>query len=78
MWTGPAESATNIRWTREFWNAMQPFSSEAVYVNYLDTDDADRVQAAYDAATYRRLRLLKEKYDPENFFRVNQNIDLAT
>jgi len=77
MWTGPAESATNIRWTREFWNAMQPFSSEAVYVNYLDTDDSDRLQAAYDATTYRRLRLLKEKYDSENFFRVNQNIDPA-
>ena len=47
-------------------------------MNYLDTDDADRLQAAYDEATYRRLRLLKEKYDPENFFRVNQNIDPAT
>ncbi len=78
MWTDPAESATQIRWTREFWNAMQPFSTEAVYVNYLDTDDADRVQAAYDAATYQRLQLLKERYDPGNFFRVNQNIRPAT
>jgi FAD/FMN-containing dehydrogenase len=78
MWTDPVESATNIRWTREFWNAMQPFSSEAVYVNYLDTDDAERVQAAYDPATYRRLRQLKQRYDPGNFFRVNQNIGLAT
>jgi hypothetical protein len=74
MWTDPGESDRNIRWTREFWNAMQPFFSDAVYVNYLDTDDADRVQAAYAPATYERLRLLKEKYDPENFFRVNQNI----
>jgi FAD/FMN-containing dehydrogenase len=74
MWTDPAESATNIRWTREFWDAMQPFSSEAVYVNYLDTDDADRVQAAYAPATYQRLQLLKERYDPGNFFRMNQNI----
>ena len=78
MWTDPAESAINIRWTREFWSAMQPFSSEAVYVNYLDTDDADRVQTAYDPATYQRLQLLKERYDPGNFFRVNQNIGLAT
>ena len=74
MWTDPAESAVNVRWTREFWSAMQPFSSEAVYVNYLDTDDADRVPAAYDAATYQRLRLVKERYDPGNFFRMNQNI----
>jgi FAD/FMN-containing dehydrogenase len=77
QWTDPAESATNIRWTRELWSAMQPFSSEAVYVNYLDTDDADRIPAAYDAATYRRLRLVKERYDPGNFFRVNQNIGPA-
>jgi FAD/FMN-containing dehydrogenase len=74
MWTDPAASAANIRWTRELWSAMQPFSTEAVYVNYLDTDDADRVHGAYDAATYERLRRLKEKYDPQNFFRMNQNI----
>ncbi len=74
MWTDPAESAANSGWGRELWTAMQPFSSEAVYVNYLDTDDADRVPAAYDAATYQRLRQVKERYDPENFFRVNQNI----
>lgn len=77
MWTEPAETTTHIRWTRELWAAMQPFSSEAVYVNYLDTDDADRVEAAYGAATFQRLRLLKERYDPGNFFRVNQNIGPA-
>jgi hypothetical protein len=74
MWTDPAESAAQIGWTRGLWNAMQPFSSEAVYVNYLDTDDTDRVPAAYGAATYQRLRLLKERYDPGNFFRINQNL----
>jgi FAD/FMN-containing dehydrogenase len=77
MWTDPTATTTNITWTRELWNAMQPFATEAVYVNYLDTDDADRVQAAYGSATYQRLRRLKEKYDPENFFRVNQNIGPA-
>lgn len=46
---------------------MQPFSSDAVYVNYLDTDDPDHVPTAYGAATYQRLRLLKERYDPGNF-----------
>lgn len=74
MWTDPAESARQIGWTREFWNAMQPFSSEAVYVNYLDADEAERVPAAYGAATYQRLRRIKERYDPENLFRSNQNI----
>ncbi len=78
IWTDPAESAMHTRWAREFWEAMQPFSSEAVYVNYLDADDTDRVRAAYGTATYERLRLLKERYDPENFFRMNQNVGPAT
>ncbi len=78
MWTDPAASAANVRWTRELWSAVQPFASEAVYVNYLDTDDADRVQNAYEPETYRRLRLLKRQYDPENVFRGNQNIGPAT
>jgi FAD/FMN-containing dehydrogenase len=78
IWTDRAESATHIGWVRAFWQAMQPFSSEAVYVNYLDSDDTDRVQAAYGTTTHQRLRLLKERYDPENFFRVNQNIGPAT
>ena len=74
IWTDPAESATNTRWTRELWSAIQPFSSEGVYVNYLGADEADRVPEAYGAATYQRLRRIKERYDPGNFFRVNQNI----
>jgi FAD/FMN-containing dehydrogenase len=74
MWTDPAQSEANIRWTRELWKAVQPFSSEAVYVNYMDTDETDRLPAAYDAPTYRRLGEIKQRYDPENFFRVNQNI----
>jgi FAD/FMN-containing dehydrogenase len=74
IWTDPAQSAVNTRWTRELWSAMQTFSSEAVYVNYLDTDEGDRVPQAYGAATYQRLRRLKEQYDPGNFFRINQNI----
>jgi FAD/FMN-containing dehydrogenase len=78
IWTDPVEQATHVRWVRELWEAMQPYSTEAVYVNYLDADDADRVRSAYGGATYRRLQLLKEKYDPENFFRMNQNIGPAT
>jgi FAD/FMN-containing dehydrogenase len=78
MWTDPATSAANIGWAREYWEAMRPFSRDAVYVNYLDADDADRIPAAYEAATYEILRRVKEKYDPKNFFRVNQNIRPAT
>jgi FAD/FMN-containing dehydrogenase len=74
IWTDPADSTRNIAWTRELWSAVQPFSSEGVYVNYLGADEVDRVPEAYGAATYQRLRHVKERYDPANFFRINQNI----
>jgi FAD/FMN-containing dehydrogenase len=53
---------------------VQPQVSRAAYVNFLDTDDgADRVRAAY-GENYDRLVALKRKYDPKNFFRMNQNV----
>jgi Berberine and berberine like len=73
-WIDPAESEKNIRWTQDFWEAMQPFESEAAYVNYLDTEGEDRIKAAYGPAKYQRLVALKNKYDPTNLFRMNQNI----
>jgi hypothetical protein len=73
-WIDPAESEKNIRWARELWEAMKPFESESVYVNYLGTEGEDRVKAAYGPAKYERLVALKNKYDPTNFFRLNQNI----
>jgi FAD/FMN-containing dehydrogenase len=74
VWIDPAETDANIRWTREFMGAMQPFLAEAVYVNYLGevADDAG-VRSAY-GGKYERLAALKAKYDPTNFFRLNQNI----
>jgi hypothetical protein len=72
-WTDPAENDKNIQWTRRFWEAMQPYESEAVYVNYLDSDEPDRIRAAY-GETYERLVALKNTYDPTNLFRHNQNI----
>lgn len=72
-WTNPVENDKNIRWTREFWEAMRPYESEAVYVNYLDIDEQDRVSAVY-GETYERLVALKNSYDPTNLFRHNQNI----
>jgi FAD/FMN-containing dehydrogenase len=72
-WTDPAENDKNIRWTREFWEAMRPYESEAAYVNYLDIDEQDRSRAVY-GETYERLVALKNKYDPTNLFHHNQNI----
>lgn len=73
-WTDPAESERNIRWARDLWKAMQPFARDAVYVNYLDSDEQNRTEAAYGPENYTRLLALKNKYDPTNLFRMNQNI----
>ncbi len=73
MWTDAADSDANIRWTREFWDAMRPFLADALYVNYLSDTGEDLVRAAY-GRKYERLVALKNKYDPTNFFRMNQNI----
>ncbi len=53
---------------------MQPFTPNAVYVNYLDNEGEQRVREAYGDDTYQRLVALKNTYDPTNFFRLNQNI----
>ncbi len=63
-------------WAREFWTEMQAFASESVYLNFLGEEEGgtdELVQLAY-GANYERLRDLKRKYDPNNFFSVNQNI----
>jgi hypothetical protein len=73
LWTEPADSEANIRWTREFWQAMQPFLAEAAYVNYLGEVNEENARLAY-GRKYERLAALKAKYDPTNFFRMNQNI----
>jgi FAD/FMN-containing dehydrogenase len=77
IWTNPAETEANIAWTREFCDAMQPFLADAVYVNYLGDEGEERVRSAYSPATYARLAGLKQKYDPTNLFRLNQNIKPA-
>ncbi len=78
MWTDPHESERHIGWARDFWTAMQPFSAGGVYVNFLSNEGEDRVRAAYDPLTYERLVALKNRYDPTNFFRLNQNIKPTT
>ena len=73
----PAEGAKCARWAREFWEAMQPCSTGGVYVNYLgrEADEGpERIKAAYGTEKYARLVALKNRYDPTNLFRFNQNI----
>ena len=71
----PADATeANMQWARETSNAMRPFMSGAAYVNYLGADaGVEAVKAAYGPA-FERLVRLKERYDPHNVFRLNQNI----
>jgi FAD/FMN-containing dehydrogenase len=75
-WLDPADSDANIRWVRETFAALEPYMAPQVYVNYLgdDADDVARTRNAY-GPNYERLVELKRRYDPENLFRLNQNID---
>ena len=72
-WEDARDSERQIEWTRDFWTAVEPVTTGGVYVNYLGDEGADRVRAAY-GANYERLVALKNKYDPTNLFRLNQNI----
>ena len=60
-------------WVRGFWSALEPFH-ESVYVNFLMDEGQERVRQAYGPAKYERLVALKRQYDPDNLFRLNQNI----
>ena len=70
----PAKADALKKWGRAYWEAVHPYNLEGGYVNFLMDDEADgRVQATY-GPNYKRLTEVKRKYDPNNFFRVNQNI----
>jgi FAD/FMN-containing dehydrogenase len=72
QWTEGA-ATPHVEWTREFWNTVEPFASGA-YVNHLDAEEGTtRIRSAY-RRSFDRLVALKNKYDPTNLFRLNQNI----
>jgi FAD/FMN-containing dehydrogenase len=73
QWDRPDDDAANIAWTRALYASMTPHLERDVYVNDLGDDEGDRVGAAY-GANYGRLAAIKATYDPENFFRANQNV----
>lgn len=75
-WESAAEDQGCVAWAREFFAKSKPFASGGAYINFLTQDEADRVAFAY-GTTYDRLVELKRKYDPNNFFRMNQNIKPA-
>jgi FAD/FMN-containing dehydrogenase len=76
-WADPAETDTNIAWTRETHAALAPHLAERRWLNYLGDDQgADAVRAAY-GPNYDRLVEVKRRYDPDNVFHLNHNISPA-
>jgi FAD/FMN-containing dehydrogenase len=75
MWQDPADSEKNIEWARTCYRTAEPFL-KGVYVNYLGDEGETRIKSAY-GVNYERLRAIKKKYDPTNFFRLNQNVKPA-
>ena len=75
-WTDPAANDSAIAWTRAAWADMKPFSRGGIYLNFpgQGEDNEAMLRASYGDANFERLVAVKTKYDPENFFRLNQNI----
>jgi hypothetical protein len=69
----PAKSEQLTSWAREYWEDLHPHSAGGAYVNMMMEEGSDRVRDAY-GRNYDRLAEIKRRYDPENLFRVNQNI----
>ncbi len=72
----PANGPAITKWCKDYWDALHPYSAGGAYVNFMMDEGQDRVQATY-RDNYARLAEIKKKYDPTNFFRVNQNIHPA-
>jgi len=69
----PANANKITEWTKEYWEALHPYSSGGAYLNFIMNEGQERIKASY-RQNYDRLAKIKKKYDPNNFFRVNQNI----
>jgi FAD/FMN-containing dehydrogenase len=76
MWMDPdqATADAHFAWARELSEDMKPETTSGVYLNFQSDDDQDRVRSTYGPEKYARLVALKDKYDPNNLFRLNYNI----
>jgi FAD/FMN-containing dehydrogenase len=72
-WDEAKQDQACIDWARKFFAASKPYASAGAYVNFMTADESDRVAAAY-GGNYPRLASIKKRYDPDNVFRMNQNI----
>jgi FAD/FMN-containing dehydrogenase len=76
QWADSADTDVNMRWVRDTLAALEPYTAPRTYMNYAADDEADRIAAFY-GPNLDRLRDIKRRYDPDNVFRVNQNIPPA-
>ena len=74
QWMDPPQTDACIAWAKQTYARMTPFMAAGRYANYLGDDESTDIAAAAYGANYSRLQRVKMKYDPENFFRINQNI----
>jgi FAD/FMN-containing dehydrogenase len=72
-WRKPEDDRACIEWARGIFDAAKPYAVGTAYVNFMPGDELDRVEAAY-GGNYKRLAQIKKRYDPGNFFRMNQNV----
>lgn len=72
----PANKDVITNWASDYWQALHPFSAGGSYINFMMEEGDDRIRATY-GSNYERLAAVKSQYDPDNFFRVNQNIKPA-
>jgi FAD/FMN-containing dehydrogenase len=72
-WPDPANDAERIRWLREYYDAMSPYTEPGGYINFMQDDDYGRIRDNY-RQNYDRLVEVKRTYDPENLFHINQNV----
>lgn len=75
-WDSPDDLTDHVGWTRQLWDSLHRLAT-GVYVNFLGEEGAGRVLQAYGEEKFRRLVAIKQKWDPDNLFRVNQNIPPA-
>jgi FAD/FMN-containing dehydrogenase len=73
-WEDPAHDADRLSAARAFGDSLVPLSTGRSYVNAIDGEETDKVRAAFGASTYDRLAAVKDRYDPDNVFHLNQNV----
>ena len=73
-WEHSEDTAENLAWACDLLKSLTPFATGGVYSNFIGAEEGDRVPSAYGTVNYQRLREIKTRLDPTNFFRLNANI----